>query len=56
MGVSGAAAFMSGIEAASTLIAVNPDRNVPIFRYADRGIAADAEEIITAFEADIRDA
>jgi electron transfer flavoprotein alpha subunit len=56
VGVSGAAAFMLGIEVVSTLIAVNPDRNAPIFRYADIGIVAGAEEFIATLEADIRDA
>jgi electron transfer flavoprotein alpha subunit len=56
VGVSGAAAFMAGIEVVSTLIAVNPDRNAPIFRYADIGIATGAEEFIAALEADIKDA
>jgi electron transfer flavoprotein alpha subunit len=51
VGVSGAAAFMTGIESASTLIAVNPDKNALIFRYADTGIIAGAEEFIAALEA-----
>jgi electron transfer flavoprotein alpha subunit len=50
VGVSGAAAFMAGIETVSTLIAVNPDRNAPIFRYADTGIIAGAEEFTAALE------
>jgi electron transfer flavoprotein alpha subunit len=50
VGVSGAAAFMAGIESAHTLIAVNTDRNAPIFRYADIGIIAGAEEFIAALE------
>ncbi|MDR1375059.1 MAG: FAD-binding protein [Treponema sp.] len=50
LGVSGAAAFMTGIESPSTLIAVNPDKNAPIFRYADTGIIAGAEEFIAAME------
>ncbi|MDR2404018.1 MAG: FAD-binding protein [Spirochaetaceae bacterium] len=50
VGVSGAAAFMAGIESVSTLIAVNPDKNAPIFRYADIGIVAGAEEFIAALE------
>jgi electron transfer flavoprotein alpha subunit len=52
VGVSGAAAFMAGIEAVSTLIAVNPDRNAPIFHYADAGIIAGADEFIAALEAE----
>ncbi|MDR2160085.1 MAG: FAD-binding protein, partial [Treponema sp.] len=50
VGVSGAAAFMTGIESVHTLIAVNTDKNAPIFRYADTGIVAEAEEFISALE------
>ena len=50
VGVSGAAAFMAGVEFVSTLIAVNPDKDAPIFRYADIGISAGAEEFIAALE------
>jgi electron transfer flavoprotein alpha subunit len=53
VGVSGAAAFMAGIESVPTLIAINPDKNAPIFRYADRGIITGAEEFIAALEAEI---
>jgi electron transfer flavoprotein alpha subunit len=51
VGVSGAAAFMAGIESVRTLIAVNTDKDAPIFHYADIGIIAGAEEFITALEA-----
>ena len=51
LGVSGSAAFMAGIETSSRLIAVNIDKNAPIFRYADLGIIAPAEEFMTALEA-----
>jgi electron transfer flavoprotein alpha subunit len=50
VGVSGTAAFMAGIDPVSTLIAVNPDKNAPVFRYADIGIIAGAEEFIAALE------
>jgi electron transfer flavoprotein alpha subunit len=54
VGVSGAAAFMAGIESVSTLIAINPDKNAPIFRYADIGIITGADEFIAALEADLK--
>jgi electron transfer flavoprotein alpha subunit len=54
VGVSGAAAFMAGIDPKSTLIAVNPDKNAPIFRYADIGIVACAQEFIDALEMEIK--
>jgi electron transfer flavoprotein alpha subunit len=50
VGVSGTAAFMAGIEPASTLIAVNTDKNAPIFRCADIGIITGAEEFMAALE------
>jgi electron transfer flavoprotein alpha subunit len=53
LGVSGAAAFIAGIESVSTLIAVNPDKNAPIFRYADVGIIAGAEEFMDALETEM---
>jgi electron transfer flavoprotein alpha subunit len=53
VGVSGAAAFMAGIEGVRTLIAVNPDSNAPIFQYADLGILATAEEFLSALEKEL---
>ncbi|MDR0784489.1 MAG: FAD-binding protein [Treponema sp.] len=50
VGVSGAAAFMAGIDTTAALIAVNPDKNAPIFHYADVGIVSSAEEFIDALE------
>lgn len=50
IGISGAAAFMAGIESAEYLIAVNTDPHAPIFQYADTGIIAGAEEFIAAME------
>jgi electron transfer flavoprotein alpha subunit len=41
---------MAGIESVGALIAVNPDKNAPIFGYADIGIIAEAEEFISALE------
>lgn len=50
LGVSGAAAFMAGIENVEYLIAVNTDKDAPVFRYADAGIIAAAEEFMNALE------
>lgn len=50
VGVSGAGAFMVGIDSGTALIAVNPDRNARIFHYADIGIAAGAEEFMACLE------
>ncbi len=46
VGISGAVHHIAGIQNAGTIIAVNPDKNAPIFDYADFGILATADEII----------
>ena len=45
IGVSGAVHHLVGMQRAGTVIAVNPDRDAPIFDYADYGIVATAEEL-----------
>ncbi len=45
-GVSGAAPFLFGIEHAKTIIAINKDRNAPIFGIADYGIIKDCIPMI----------
>jgi electron transfer flavoprotein alpha subunit len=39
VGISGAVHHIVGMERAGTVIAINPDKNAPIFDYADYGIA-----------------
>lgn len=46
LGVSGAVHHIAGIRQSGTIIAVNPDKNAPIFKYADYGIVADLKEIL----------
>ena len=38
IGVSGAVHHIAGMQRAGTVIAINPDREAPIFQYADYGI------------------
>lgn len=45
VGISGAVHHIAGMQNAGTVIAVNPDKNAPIFDYADYGILAKAEEL-----------
>jgi len=45
VGVSGAVHHIAGMQRAGTVIAINPDRNAPIFDYADYGIVANFEEL-----------
>lgn len=45
IGVSGAVHHIVGMQAAGTVIAINPDKDAPIFDYADYGIIAKIEEM-----------
>lgn len=46
VGISGAVQHVCAIEGADTVIAVNPDKNAPIFRYADYGIVCRFDEFV----------
>ena len=45
VGISGAVHHIAGMKHSGTVIAINPDKNAPIFDYADYGIVATAEEV-----------
>ncbi len=49
IGISGAVHHIVGMQRSGTVIAVNPDRNAPIFEYADYGIVADFAAIRDQF-------
>ncbi len=46
VGVSGAVHHIVGMQRSGTVIAVNPDKDAPIFDYADYGIIANTAEIL----------
>ena len=48
-GISGASQHMAGCSNARTIVAINNDRNAPIFRYAAYGVIADCVEFLPAF-------
>lgn len=41
VGISGAVHHIAGMQRAGTVIAINPDKNAPIFEYADYGIVGE---------------
>ena len=45
VGVSGAVHHIVGMQQAGTVIAINPDKDAPVFEYADFGIVADFADI-----------
>lgn len=51
LGISGAVHHIAGIRQSGTVIAVNPNRDAPIFKYADYGVVAEVKDIfIVDFE------
>ncbi len=46
VGISGAVHHIAGMQKSGTVIAINPDKNAPIFEYADYGIVAKIEDVI----------
>lgn len=44
-GISGAVHHIVGMERSGTVIAINPDKDAPIFDYADYGILADIKDL-----------
>ena len=49
VGFSGAVHHIAGMQRAGTVIAINPDKNAPIFDYADYGIVGDWKNIMSLF-------
>lgn len=45
IGISGAVHHIVGMQASGTVIAINPDKDAPIFDYADYGILANIEDL-----------
>jgi electron transfer flavoprotein alpha subunit len=54
IGLSGKFNHMVGVRAAGTVLAINPDRDAPVFGFADVGIVGDWHEVVPALEAALR--
>ncbi len=50
MGLTGKTVKSAGIKQPGTVIAINTDKDAPIFKYADFGITADAGDNIFNFQ------